>query len=167
MADGTWTSGSLCSHKHGQEIEVEYQCEPELNPQKFTIWIRPRERWPEDPPDEIGYQATFIKEDGGTIRATSLSRNGFESLKGVTHDLLMRVAGHAERAVRSSLLLDHSETAEDRDDQLQEEGKDMWERFKREGRAVFDNGQRRYHLTVFETVSEPSRVASKPPCKKD
>lgn len=75
-----------------------------------------------------------------------LHRYGFQSLKGVTFDLLGRVESHTGRVIRSSLRLELHEVATDRDDQLQDGGPMMWRRFEGQGRAVFDPSVRRYLL---------------------
>jgi hypothetical protein len=138
----------LYSDKHCREIKVEYECVSEADMRKITIWLRPERRGSTDPPHEHGYQATFLREPGGFIRATMLDRNGFESLKGVSYDLLARVAGRTGCAVRSSLMLDPTAEPDDRDDQLQDCGIRLWWRFEHNARAVYDERQRRFHLLL-------------------
>lgn len=145
MTAAGWTPSTLYSDKYLRVVEVEYTCEVE-GPDKFTVWIRPRERGVRDPTHEVGFQATFTSEDHGFIRATMLARNGFTSLEGVSYDLLMKVGAHTGRAVRSSLLVGDRDVADDRDDQLQEDGIWMWRRLEGAGRAKFDTDARRFFL---------------------
>jgi len=139
-----WKPGKLYSDKLQRDVDVVYECKPEPGG-KLVIFIRPPTPQPGDPEGDF-YFASFVVEDG-FVRATMLERNNMTSLKGITFALLKAVETCTGKKVRSSLLYDEGVQAEDGDDQLMWEGPGLWRGFVEQGRATYDEDERRFYLS--------------------
>lgn len=138
-----WTPGKLYSDKFERDVDLIYEHRKEPGG-KLVVFIRPPTPQPGDPEGDFFY-AAFVVE-GDFVRATSLDRNRMVSLKGITYALLRAVETCTRKRVRSSLLHTGSEPVKDADDQLMGNGPGLWRRFVEQGRATFNEDERRFYL---------------------